>query len=94
MPPPPQEPPVDMRDFTAHLSQAVSGAASVSEIEAWLRDHPSVTLVRTEEYLLKSFPPQRRFIVELSLAGARVPQAIDVYTFDDERFSLRGIHDA
>lgn len=91
----PPEPPDDLGAFQARLSAAVSAAGSISEIESWLRNQPSVTLLRTEEYLLKSFPPQRRFIVEFDLPGGPpVAQAIDVYSFDDERFLLRDIHDA
>jgi hypothetical protein len=87
--------PGDLDEFRPILSEAVSGATAVSDIEAWLELQPYVRSVLTEDYLLKSHPPQRRFIVELSLGGApAVMQAIDVYTFDDQRFELRDIHDA
>jgi hypothetical protein len=85
--------PDDLGEFRSILSKAVYGAATVREIEGWLEAQPYVSSVRIEPYLLKSFPPQRRFIVELSLPGTpRAPLAIDVYTFDDARFELREVH--
>ena len=84
----------DFDEFVRMLSRTVERAGSLADIEAWLRAQPQVTSITTEDYLLKSNPPQRRFLVELSLGETETRRhAIDVFTFDDERFELRDIHE-
>jgi hypothetical protein len=86
--------PGNAEEFRAALSRAIARASSLADITSWLSAQPYVHSVRLEDFLMKSYPPQRRLTVVLRLPGSlETRRAIDVYTHDDERFELREIHD-
>ena len=76
------------------LEQAVEGATSLEEIEAWLLSQPGVKSVRLADHLAKSHPPQRDFVVELEDAGGgATTKVVNVVDFAGQRFQFRTLRD-
>ena len=86
-------------DAIGELAKALPGVAntarSLDEIEAWLRAQPGVTSVELGDYLLKSNPPQRDFLVECTTKdGSRVRKVLNVYVLSGDRFQFNCVRDA
>lgn len=69
------------------IATAVDNAKSLDEIEAWLKSQKCVKSVQLADYLLKSNPPQRDFIVEFSLQdGSAVKKVINICDLGNQQF--------
>ena len=76
------------------LAAAIDNAGSLSEIENWLRQQPDVTSVELAEYLLKSNPPQREFIVKFKLQdGSAITKIVNFFDLGDGRFQFNALRD-
>ena len=80
--------------FRQALAAAVASARSLDAIEAWLASQPWVKSVRLADYILKSNPPQRDFIVEFTIAdGSTASKVVNVVDFGNHRFQFRTLRD-
>jgi len=80
----------DLARIERDLPEAVDAARSLEEIGGWLRSQPGVRSVELSDYLLKSHPPQRDFVVELDgEAGTRLRKVVNVVDLGDGRFEFR-----
>jgi hypothetical protein len=71
------------------LTVAVASARSIDEIEAWLKSQQCVKSVQLQDYLLKSNPPQRDFIVEFKRAdGSTVKTIVNIFDLGNQRFQF------
>lgn len=85
---------VDFEAFEKALAAAVDGARSLEEIEAWLTSQPAAVSVRLADYLLKSNPPQRDFVVEFRTADdSTVTKVVNVFDLGDQRFRFHKLRD-
>jgi hypothetical protein len=85
-------------DAIGELAQALPGVAdnarSLDEIAAWLRAQPGVESVELADYLLKSNPPQRDFIVACRAKdGSTVRKVLNVYVLSDDKFQFNCVRD-
>jgi hypothetical protein len=84
-------------DFTAlekTLARTIDRAQSLTEIEGWLKSQPGVQSVQLADYLLKSNPPQREFIVEFkTVDSATVTKIVNIFDLGDQRFRFHTIRD-
>lgn len=76
------------------LPDVANGAHSLAEIEAWIRAQPCVRTVELADYLLKSNPPQRDFIIECADEdGAPVRKILNVFVLGGQKFQFNGVRD-
>jgi hypothetical protein len=76
------------------LPDLANGAHSLAEIEAWIRAQPCVRSVQLADYLLKSNPPQRDFIIDCADAdGAPVRRILNVFVLGGQKFRFNGVRD-
>jgi len=85
-------------DPIGELAKALAGVAdnahSLDEIAAWLRSQPGVTSVELGDYLLKSNPPQRDFLVECTRKdGSSVRKVLNIYVLAGEKFQFNCVRD-
>jgi len=81
--------PVDLRVFQKNLTLEVASARSLVEIEAWLKLQPFVDSVELVDYLLKSNPPQRVFIVEFkTMGGSTVKKIVTIFDLGNQQFQF------
>jgi hypothetical protein len=84
----------DLSAFTSVLADAAAQAASLEELEMWLRSQPCIVSVVLDDYLIKTLPPQRQFRVELRMAdGLTTVKAIDVAVPEGGALRFRSLHD-
>lgn len=80
--------------FESALPGVANGAQSLAEIEAWVRSQPCVRSVRLADYILKSNPPQRDFVIECGTRdGTMVRKILNVYVLSGEKFQFNGVRD-
>jgi hypothetical protein len=85
---------LDLETFTASLDAGIAGARSLEEITAWLASQTGVQSVRLADYLLKSNPPQRDFVVEFATpGGATLTRIVNVVDLGNQRFQFRTLRD-
>ena len=78
--------PVDFEAFQKTLAAAISSARSLDEIEAYLKSHRFVKSVQLADYLLKSNPPQRDFIVEFGMEdGSTVKKIVNIFDLGNQQ---------
>lgn len=76
------------------LPLAVDRAQSLAEIEAWLRSQPGVAGVQLADYLLKSNPPQREFVLEFrGEDGTAVKRIVNIFDLGDRGFRFHTIRE-
>lgn len=86
--------PIDFEVFEKTLGAAIGGARSLDEINAWLGSQLGVNSVQLADYLLKSNPPQRDFIVEFTLQdGSTVTKVVNIFDLGDQQFRFRELRD-
>jgi hypothetical protein len=84
----------DMGGVEKVLTDAVDNARSLDELEAWFKAQPGVRSVQRTDYLLKSHPPQRNFIVEFLLHdGSSMVKIVNFLELSDQRFQFRKLRD-
>lgn len=73
---------------------AIAGAHSLKEIEAWLRSLRCVQSVELADYLLKSNPPHRDFIVEFQRKdGSTVKKIVNIIDLGNHQFQFHELRD-
>jgi hypothetical protein len=76
------------------LPDVADNARSLDEIAAWLQAQPGVESVELADYLLKSNPPQRDFIVACRAKdGSTVRKALNVYVLSGDKFRFNCVRD-
>jgi hypothetical protein len=74
------------------LVAVISRAKSLHEIEMWLKSQQGIKSVEVEDYLLKSYPPQRDLIVEFNMKdGSIVTKIVNVYDLGNQNFRFHKI---
>jgi hypothetical protein len=80
--------------FKKTLAIVIERAKSLDEIEAWLKSHKYVKSVQLADYLLKSSPPQRDFIVEFRMQnGSIVTKVVNIYDLDNQKLQFHKLRD-
>jgi len=84
----------DMVELERALPGVADGARSLDEIEAWIRAQPCVRSVELADYLLKSNPPQRDFIIEcVTKGGGTVRKILNIYALSGQKFQFNSVRD-
>ena len=84
----------DFESLQKTLAAAIASAGSLDEIGAWLKSQKGVKSVQLADYLLKSNPPQRDFIVELKTeGGSTVKKIVNIFELDNQRFRFHKLRD-
>ncbi len=84
---------VDLEALEKALPAAVAGARSLAEIESWLKSQPSVKSVRLADYLLKSNPPQRDFILECMTGDEPATIIVNIFELGNQHFKFNKLRD-
>jgi hypothetical protein len=85
---------VDFEVLEKSLSLVINRAQSLAEIEAWLKSQPGVEAVELTDYLLKSNPPQREFVLEFRAEdGAAVRKIVNIFDLGDRGFLFHNIRE-
>lgn len=85
---------VDFKAFEKKVALAIDSAESLEEIETFLRSQPGVKSVQLTDYLMKSNPPQREFIVEFSMRdGSTVKKVINIFDLGNQQFEFNELRD-
>jgi len=80
---------VDFKAFEKKVASAIDSAESLEDIETFLRSQPGVKSVQLTDYLMKSNPPQREFIVEFSMRdGSTVKKVINIFYLGNQQFEF------
>ena len=84
----------DRNAFRERVAAAVANAHSLDEIKAWLTSQPFVVSVELTDYLLKSNPPQRDFIVELRTEdGSTIKNIVNIFDLGSQQFQFNKLRD-
>ena len=76
------------------LTTVIDSARSLDEIEAWLKSQRCVKLVHLADYLLKSNPPQRDFIMEFRMEdGSTVKKIVNIFDLGNQQFQFHELRD-
>lgn len=85
---------VDFEVLEKALSTAIDSARSLDEIEAWLKSQQCVTSVWLANYVLKSNPPQRDFIVAFRLQnGSTLTKIVNIFVLGNGKFRFHELRD-
>lgn len=85
---------VDLEAFQKNLADAISHARSLDEITAYLKSQRCVKSVELADYLLKSNPPQRDFVVEFMREdGATFKKIVNIFDLGNQRFQFHKMRD-
>ena len=85
---------IDFETLKKALVAGIAKARSLDEIEAWLKSQHGVKSVQLADYLLKSNPPQRDFILELRNENAStVTKIVNVFDLGNEKFEFHELRD-
>ena len=89
--------PISTNDFDQikeTLSNVVERVSSLEEFDAWLRSQECIESVNLEDFLIKTEPPQREFVVEFKMADSSTKKkAIDIVLLGDQGFRLSEFYD-
>lgn len=76
---------VDFQAFQKTLAAAIANARSLDAIEAWLNSQQGVKSVQLADYVLKSNPPQRDFVVEFRMQdGSTIKKIINIFDLGNQ----------
>lgn len=85
---------VNFQVFEKKMASVIDNARSLEEIEAWLRSQQGVKSVQLADYLMKSNPPQRNFLVEFSIQdGSTVKKIINIFDLGNQQFKFHELCD-
>jgi len=85
---------VDFDALEKALSVVVANAQSLAEIEAWIKSQPGVRSVKLANYLLKSNPPQRDFIVQFARDDdSTVQKIVNIFDLGNHQFKFNKLRD-
>lgn len=86
--------PADFEALHKTLAAAIASAGSLEEIGAWLKSQQCVKSVQLADYLLKSNPPQRDFIVEFKMVGgSTVKKIVNIFDLGNQQFQFHKLRD-
>jgi hypothetical protein len=84
----------DFEVFQRNLASVIASARSLDEIVSWLKSQPFVVSIELSDYLLKSNPPQREFIVEFKAAsGSTVKKIVNIFDIGNQQFQFHKLHE-
>jgi hypothetical protein len=84
-----RNPKIDFEVFKKTIAGEIESADSLDEIKARLKSQQAVESVELADYLLKSNPPQRDFIVEFKTDnGIKATRIVNVYDLGNQKFKL------
>jgi len=85
----------DVEDLGKRIAAAAAAAASLDDLEAWLRAQPGVRDVRRSSAILKSNPPQQDFVLDLAQGeGAAVRTVVvSIFLHGNRTFELSAVRD-
>ena len=84
----------DLEALQKTLPGVIASARSLDEIGAWLKSQQGVKSVQLADYLSKSNPPQRDFIVELkTVGGSTVKKIVNIFDLGNQQFQFRQLRD-
>jgi hypothetical protein len=82
----------DSNEIEKNLPVIVAQVSSLEELDTWLKSQECIQSVRLENFLIKTNPPQREFIVEFkSKNGSTITKAIDIFVLGDERLRFNSV---
>lgn len=85
---------IDFKNLEDALATAMDSARSLDEIEAGLKSQQCVKSVELRDYLLKSNPPQRDFIVEfVKEGGSTVTKVVNIFDLGEQQFQFHKLRD-
>jgi len=85
---------VDFESLEKTLAAAIASARSLDEIEAWLKSQPWVKSVQLANYLSKSNPPQRDFIVEFKTENdSTTKRVVNIFDRGNQQFQFHKLRD-
>jgi hypothetical protein len=85
---------IDLKVFRDNLTAVIESARSLDDIESWLRSQQRVKSVQLADYLLKSNPPQRDFIVEFDVVdGPTVKKIVNIFDLGNQQFRFHKLRD-
>ena len=80
---------INFEEFKKTMADEIDSADSLDEIKLRLRSQQFVESVELADYLLKSNPPQRDFIVEFKAEdGLRTKKIVNIYDLGHQKFKL------
>ena len=87
-------PSMDIEALERELVSAIDSAGSLREIETRLRSHQFIKSVELTDYLLKSNPPQRDFIVEFAIPdSSTVTKIVNIFDLGNGHFRFHELRD-
>lgn len=86
--------PVDFEALEKTLANVIDSARSLDQIETWLKSQICVKSVQLTDYLLKSNPPQRDFIVEFKMQDSlTVTKVVNIFDLGNQQFQFHKLRD-
>jgi hypothetical protein len=84
----------DFEALQETLAAAIASARSLDEIGIWLKSQQCVESVQLADYLAKSNPPQRDFIVEFkTMNGSTVKKIVNIFDLGSQQFQFHNLRD-
>jgi len=84
----------DFQDFKKKIASVVDSANSLEKIDSWLKSQQCIKSVQLADYLLKSNPPQRDFIVEFNMEdGSTVKKIVNIFDLGNHQFKFHELRD-
>ena len=84
----------DFDEFEKTLFRVVEGTSSLAELSAWFKSQRYVASTKLQDYLIKTNPPLKEFIVDFKINdGSIQSKAIDVFVLGVHTYKLKGLHD-
>lgn len=84
----------DFDEFEKTLLRVVEGTHSLVELSEWLKSQKYVASTKLQDYLIKTNPPLKEFIVEFKMNdGSIQSKAIDVFILGVHTYKLKSLHD-
>lgn len=76
------------------LATTINNARSLNEIEVWLKSQQCIESVQLADYLLKSNPPQRDFIVKFWMQdGSTIKKIVNIFDLGNQQFQFHKLRD-
>ena len=84
----------DFEALEKALPAAIANAKSLDDIKAWLESQRGVKSVELANYLAKSNPPQRDFIVEFGAANdTTTRKVVNIFDLGNQQFKFHELRD-
>jgi hypothetical protein len=84
----------DFNEIEKTLPGIVEQISSLEELDTWLKSQECIQSVTLQDFLIKTNPPQRKFIVEFkSSKGSTLTKVINIFVWGDGRLEFNNLHD-